>query len=67
MAVHEFTIEVTVQVDTDDPTTTETDCANAAVEAIRNAVEYGEDNGFLHALADEASVGVVDVGLQVEV
>lgn len=58
MATHEFTIEVTVQVDTDDPTRSEEACARSAVEAIRNAVEYGEDNGFIHPLADEVSIGV---------
>ncbi len=35
----------------------------AAVEAMRNAVEFAEQNGFCHALAEVASIGVVCVEL----
>ncbi len=62
--MHEFTIEVTVQVDTDDPTRSQEALGRAAVAAIRHAVEEADANGFVHPLADETSIGVRDVLLQ---
>ncbi len=35
----------------------------AAVEAVRDAVKHGEQVGFCHELADDVSVGVVEVEL----
>jgi hypothetical protein len=35
----------------------------AAVEAVKNAVSFGEQNGFCHALAEVVSIGVVSIEL----
>lgn len=61
MPSHRFTIEIRAQVDTDDPTRSRDACAHTTVEAIRTAIEYAEDEGFVHPLANEVSIRVYSV------
>ena len=53
-------VTVTLQADLDNPYI-ETEIRKAAVQAIENAVQRGEDNGFSHDLADGVSFGLVAV------
>ena len=61
--MREIKVLVTLQVDECDPAVKIGKAAmeNAAVEAIKDAVKRGEDNGFNHSLADEICIGVADV------
>ena len=55
---------VTVDVDPCDPkdnTGSTGEFQAAAVEAITNAVKFGEAEGFSHTLADYVSIGVVAI------
>jgi hypothetical protein len=59
-------ILVTVDVDPIDPDDDQASTGNsqeAAVEAVKNAVDFAEQNGFCHALADVVSIGVVSIEL----
>ena len=38
--------------------------AQAALEAVGNAIHHAESQGFQHRLADEVEMGVGDIGLQ---
>ena len=55
---------VTVDVDPCDPEDNKGSTGEfqaAAVEAITNAVKFGEAEGFSHTLADHVSIGVVSI------
>jgi hypothetical protein len=58
-------ILVTVDVDPIDPDDKGStgEFQEAAVEAVKNAVDFAEQNGFCHALAEVVSIGVVSVEL----
>ncbi len=58
----EVQILVTLQVEECD-TTAKIDRAtmrHAAKEAVRNAIQFANDNGFSHARANDLSIGFVD-------
>lgn len=57
---------VTVDIDPDDPDDDKGstgDFQEAAVEAVKNALQFAEQEGFCHALAEVASIGVVGIEL----
>jgi hypothetical protein len=58
--VYEVKVRVTLQIDADSPQELER-VKRAAKEAIANALNCAEGNGFEHCLADEVSIGVADV------
>ena len=60
---------VTVDVDPIDPDDDQGSTGEfqeAAVGAVKNAVTFAEQNGFSHALAEVACIGVVSVELAEE-
>lgn len=59
----EVEIRVTLQVDQDDPTASfhPDQIRKTAVEAVRNALQFVEANGFSHSLASDVSIGLRDV------
>ena len=64
-AEHEVTLTVTLQVsanDVDDQLSTK-EASTAASEAVRHALDYMGQQGFVHSLADRVSVGVADVSV----
>lgn len=50
-------------IDSDDDKGSTGEFQEVAVEAVRNAVNFGEQNGFSHALAEFVSIGVVNIEL----
>jgi hypothetical protein len=55
---------VTLDIDPyepDDHNISKDECQAAAVEAVKEAVDFAEQNGFSHSLADVACIGVVSV------
>ncbi len=56
-------VVVELQVDPNDPNAkmSEEDMQEAAIQAVRNAVQFAYENGFSHEFADVCSIGLVDV------
>jgi hypothetical protein len=65
MVVHEYEVRVTLQFDsvTVGVSFPEKVREEAVVDAVCRAVRAFEADGFVHELADEASIGVVSVEL----
>ena len=62
----EVRVLVTLQVEACDPDDfkgSTGEFQQAAVDAIEHAVKYGENQGFVHPLANDVSIGVVAVEL----
>lgn len=57
----EIKLLVTLQVDCDAITIPTEKIKKTATQAIYHALRVAEDNGFEHRLADEVSIGLVDV------
>ena len=67
--MREIRVLVRVQVDECNAGTATTDpeiMQEAAVEAVKNAVRFAEDNGFSHARADDLSIHFVNAVLYEE-
>ena len=58
----EVVVHVMVKPNAEDMTAKE--LANAAVEAVRNAVRHGEESGFRHGLQGQVSLGAGTVELR---
>jgi hypothetical protein len=50
-------------IDPDDDKGSTGEFQAAAVEAVKNAVDFAEQNGFCHALAEVACIGIVSIEL----
>jgi len=60
--VHEITVEVVLQLDSVcEHDFSEHECSKACREAVENAVKRAEQEGFVHHLADQAAIGLVEV------
>ena len=55
-------IKVCLQLDSDVEHTAE-ELARAGKQAVGNALQFAYDNGFDHPLADDTSIGIVDVSV----
>ena len=60
--IYEVELTVTLQIDADKPQPTDK-IRLAAKQAVSNALQFAYDNGFEHDLADDASIGVADVAV----
>ena len=60
--IYEVELTVTLQIDADKPVPADK-IKLAAKQAVSNALQFAYDNGFEHDLADDASIGVADVAV----